>query len=280
MAIESMRFSRPRVSFSIAKRVLRRPSRCRRWLVRPAFEDGLALGRAGRWTVAMTMVASFVSAGVAVSQTAPSVASVSFTNDPTSGDTYGLAARIDVRVDFDRDVQVAYTGSPQLALEIGASTRLARYWYYSGRSVYFVHIVVAEDFDSDGIGIPANGLRLDGASITLATDSAVRADVSHDAVADDSTRKVDGTIVSAPRVDGVFFPDDQPPRDGETYGPGEEIAASVSFDKAVSVTGMPQLVIQVGSQSRENHALAPRTTPWQPWDEDHVLLHGPARGRR
>ena len=207
------------------------------------------------WAIVTVVAGVFTCIGQSAAQTAPAVTSVSFTNSPLSGDTYEFGARIDLRVEFDENVRVAYPGSPQLTLGIGATTRQARYWYYSGNSLYFEHIVQAEDVDSNGISVPADALSLNGASITFAEDSAVGVDLSHEAVADDTSRKVDGRIVSAPRIDGVFFPNDQPPRNGETYGPGEEVAVSVSFDKAVAVTGLPQMMIQVGSESRE-------TTNW------------------
>ena len=209
--------------------------------------------RMPNWAIVTVVAGVFTCIGQSAAQTAPAVTSVSFINSPLSGDTYEFGARIDLRVEFDENVQVAYLGSPQLTLGIGATTRQARYWYYSGKSLYFAHIVQAEDVDSNGISVPADALS--GASITLAGDPAVAVDLSHEAVADDPHRKVDGRTVSAPKIDGVFFPDDQPPRNGETYGLGEEVAVSVSFDKAVAVTGLPQMMIQVGSESRE-------TTHW------------------
>ncbi|MCY3968720.1 MAG: putative Ig domain-containing protein [Acidobacteria bacterium] len=197
----------------------------------------------------MTMVASFVSAGVAVSQTAPRVVSVSFANEPVSGDTYGFAARIQLQVDFDQDVVVI--GSPRLALEVGSTLRQASYYYYSGATVHFVYLVQADDMDGDGITIPADALS--GATITLASDGSVSAALEHGAVAGGSGRKVDGSSVDEPRIVSWYIQGS--PRTGDTYGLGEEIYAAFEFDRGVTVTGEPRLPIQIGERTRN-------TTRW------------------
>ena len=217
------------------------------------------LQESARWAIGIALGCLSLSAGGAGAQVAPVVTSVSITNSPTSGDTYyGFAARIQARVDFDQDVVVG--GSPRLALEVGSRSRHASYYYYSGASIFFVYLVQAEDMDSDGIGIPANALSLNGASITLASDRSVSAALEHGAVAGGNGRKVDGSAVAAPQVVSWYF--QQSPRIGDTYRAGEEIYAAFEFDRAVTVTGEPRLPIQVGAKRRE-------TTRW---------AHGPTSG--
>lgn len=201
----------------------------------------------------MTVTVFFVGAGAAVSQATPRVTSVSFTNSPTTGDTYGFAARTDVRVDFDDNIQVAYPGSPQLALEVGSKIRQASYSFYGGPSVYFVYLVQAEDVDNDGIGVPADALSSNGASITHASDRSVSAVLEHGAVAADGARRVDGSEVAPPRIVSWFV--QESPRSDDTYGPGEQNYAAFEFDRAVTVTGEPRLPIRVGERLRE-------TTSW------------------
>ena len=210
----------------------------------------------GGWAITVAIACLFAWTGQAAAQTAPKVTSVSFTNGPVDGDTYGFAARIQARVDFDQDVLVL--GSPQLALEVGSTLRQASYFYYSGATVHFVYLVQADDTDGDGITIPADALS--GATITLASDGSVSAALGHGAVAGGSGRKVDGSDIGAPRIVSWFF--QWSPRSGDTFGVGEQIYVAFGFDRSVTVTGEPRLPIQIGARTRE-------TTSW---------AHGPDSG--
>ena len=122
---------------------------------------------------------------------------------PPSGDTYERGERVRVWVEFDRDVIV--TGSPQVALTIGSQTRQAIYSGYSTFAVpgvvgtfvdedvlSFDYMVQAIDRDEDGISIAANALALNGGTIKHAADRTSDADLTHDAVAADPGRKVNG----------------------------------------------------------------------------------------
>ena len=141
--------------------------------------------------------------GSAVS--APAVSAIYLDNHvpPPTGDTYVLGERVRVWVEFDKEIIV--TGSPQVALTIGGETKQA---HYSGFSVAvtpdggtivdkdvlsFDYRVQATDRDEDGVGIPANALVLNGGTINHAGDGTTDADLTHDAVPADPTRKVDGS---------------------------------------------------------------------------------------
>ncbi|MDE0449963.1 MAG: hypothetical protein OXH96_25125 [Spirochaetaceae bacterium] len=136
---------------------------------------------------------------------APAVSAIYLDNHvpPPTGDTYVLGERVRVWVEFDKEITV--TGSPQVALTIGGETRQA---YYSGFSVAvmsdggtmvdkgvlsFDYYVQATDRDEDGVGFPANALNLNGGTIKHAGDGSTDADLMHDAVRPDPTRKVDGS---------------------------------------------------------------------------------------
>ena len=108
----------------------------------------------------------------------------------------------------------------------------------------------AGDLEEDSVSIPANALTLNGGSIALAGDSSVAADLTHDAVVpgDGLDRRVDGSIVVAPRVTSVSFADS--PFGRHTYGSGETIAVRVAFDKVLTVSGGPGLQLTVGAQTR------------------------------
>ena len=137
--------------------------------------------------------------------TAPALTAIYLDNHvpPPTGDTYVRGEGIRVWVEFDKEVTV--TGSPRVALTIGGHTRHAD---YSGFSVMvtadggtivdkdvlsFDYFVQATDRDEDGVGIPANALALNGGTIKHAGDGSTDADLAHEAVPADPTRKVDGS---------------------------------------------------------------------------------------
>ena len=127
--------------------------------------------------------------------TAPSVTSVAFCCGlPLGGDTYARGEKISAVVYFNKPVSV--TGSPRLALSVGANTRQAAFerlhaWDFAA---IFSYTVQAGDTDTDGVSIAASALNLNGGTITLGADSSVNATLTHKAVAAASARKVDGSI--------------------------------------------------------------------------------------
>ena len=93
--------------------------------------------------------------------TPPGVSDIYFVSSPARGDTYELGEMIELFVEFDR--VVAVTGSPRVALTIGAHTRYAAYFAWSSgedRYLHFSYAVQERDRDERGIGIPANALEL------------------------------------------------------------------------------------------------------------------------
>ena len=177
----------------------------------------------------------------------PRVTSIVIDDSPSSGDTFRYGERIDVLVHFDRAVGIDWENPPRVALQIGTRTRYASYWYH-GSYIHFTYVVTAEDRDTDGISIPANAMAADGASVFLASDRSVVADLSHEAVAADPQHKVDGSLVRAPGVETIFFQGGS--SRGDVYGLGDRIVVGVHFDTSVTVTGEPQLRIQIGEHIR------------------------------
>ena len=212
-----------------------------------------------------------------------------FISTPVRGDTYELGETVEVEVEFDRAVTV--TGTPQVALTIGAQTRYAAYSESWGeeRHAYFSYVVQAGDRDEDGIGIAADALLLNGGTITAADGTTV-ADLTHAAVAPDRDRKVDGSSdVTPPRVTALYF--DSSPAKGDTYELGETVEVVVEFDGAVEATGEPLVALTIGTQTRHatwfgwvNHSLRFRyTVQVGDRDEDGIsiatnaLASGPQR---
>ena len=69
------------------------------------------------------------------------------------------------------------------------------------------------------------------------------------AIENSSLHKVDGSRASAPSVTDVRI--ESSPRSGDTYGLAEEVEVTVWFDRAVDVTGRPQLALTMDSQMRQ-----------------------------
>ena len=161
-------------------------------------------------------------------------------------DTYELGEEIQVWVEFDKAVTVS--GSPQVALTIGAETRYAVHDSSFGRHAHFSYTVQEGDRDDDGISIAANALALAGGTVK-GPDGTTDADLTHDAVAAEHNRKVDGNRdVAPPRVRDIYL--DSSPARGDTYQLGETIKVEVEFDKAVKTTGEPRLALAIGTRTR------------------------------
>ena len=174
---------------------------------------------------------------------APTVTGVEVTSDPSSGDTYGPGEVIRISVTFDEAVDV--TGTPQLTIDMDPAewgAKQAAYESGSGSTtLVFAHTVVEPNISTRGIAVLANTLALNGGDIeSKATDT--DADLSHTGLNHDSDHKVNWRL-GAPTVTGVEVTSD--PKNGDTYGLGEVIRISVTFDEAVDVTGTPQLTIDM-----------------------------------
>ncbi len=134
--------------------------------------------------------------------TPPEVSRVSISSSPGSDQTYAIGDEIEVTVTFNETVKV--TGTPQLALRVGARTRTAG--YESGmdtEALVFAYEVADGDEDTDGVSVGANQLRLNGGTIKDEAENA--AELAHEAVAADMGHQVDGVrpaFVSA-AVDGA-----------------------------------------------------------------------------
>ena len=136
--------------------------------------------------------------------TPPRVRRIALLTSPAKGDTYGAGETVEVVVEFDRAVRA--TGSPQVALTIGTQTRHATFFSWSTQSLFFEYTVHGADRDEDGISIAANALALNNGTIRHAADGRTDAGLTHDAVADDSTRKVNGSQAT-PRTSALFEAD-------------------------------------------------------------------------
>ena len=133
---------------------------------------------------------------------AAAVTAVALSSTPIADSTYKLGETIQAAVAFSKPVIV--TGTPQLALSVGANARNAD--YVEGPSgttrLVFEYTVVEGDADTDGIAIAAN-------SLTLGTDGAIvdadgaRAILDHDALAAQGSHKVTGLLTDPVLTGGI-----------------------------------------------------------------------------
>ena len=202
----------------------------------------------------------------ASASTAPTITMIEFTSSPASGDTYTRGERIDIKVEFDGSVEISNPHLLRLALRVGSVTeQVPRVSSTSTRSLQFFYTVKQSDLDADGISVPANPLSLNGAAITVPGDPDTAITLTHAGIADDATRKVDGSQVAAPTVQTILF--QTTPLMGDTFRRGETIQVNVDFDKTLRVTGQPQLALTIGTSVR-NASFVP-----SPVAATHVRFH-------
>ena len=179
----------------------------------------------------------------------PMVTWMDFDRPPGSDNTYSRGEIIRVNLGFSERVVV--TGTPRLTLTIGTATRTVAMDHSWSDGLAFLYEVQADDSDSDGISIAANALRLNGATIRDSGGNDADLDLGEEAITNDADRKVDGSIVTAPRIRDIYFRDGRRPASGDTYELGGIVEVHVAFDKSVTVTGTPQLALTVGTQTRQ-----------------------------
>ena len=177
-------------------------------------------------------------------ETGPSIASVAIISDPGEDGAYGDGDEIRVSVAFTPPGEVTVTGTPQLTLDIGGAARTADYktFNYDGvTSLVFAYTVMASEDDSDGISIPANAISLNGGTIGSADADA---NLDHAAVPANAGHRVD----TAPSISYVAFLNIT--QEGRLYTEGELIELEAAFTEAVTVTGEPQLALDIGGETR------------------------------
>ena len=124
----------------------------------------------------------------------PTIVAVVFNNSPVEGDTYRAGEEISVGLRFSGQVRI--TGRPRLALTIGNAVRQATTYQDLSPMDFrsFGYTVQADDLDTDGLGIAANALTLNGGSIRSLSGVDAVLDLGSHAVASDPTRRVDGRL--------------------------------------------------------------------------------------
>ena len=182
----------------------------------------------------------------------PAVSGVEISSAPQAGGTYGAGEQIEIQVHFTRPVSV--TGSPELALAVGGQTRLAAWNSHGGArscgdayaSLAFAYTVQRPDADPDGIGVPADGLTLNGGTIRNSAGADARLPLGRFALSDAVGHGVDGSQATVPEVEGLWI--STRPHSGDIYGLGETIEMGLQFSIEVKVTGAPRLALAIGGR--------------------------------
>ena len=183
---------------------------------------------------------------VTVNRAWAEIESVSFTSDPGAHNSYATGDVITVAVTFDAPVSVdTADGTPYVEVLVGNYYRNAVFTSIdpANRVLTFAYTVTSGDSDQFGIEIEANALYLGGGSIKReGTD--LDAFIAHDALPEDSGHQVNKT----PRIAGNGVTITSTPRAApDTYGFGETIVFSVTFDSPVVVDtsgGEPRMVMR------------------------------------
>ena len=190
---------------------------------------------------------------------APRVASTGISSRPQNGTAYGAGEWIRVWVGFDREIEVS--GTPQLALTIGSQTRQANHYATGVTFAWFRYAVQSGDTDSDGIGVAADALALNGGTIQTAAGADADLDLGAWATLNADDHAVDGSTPATLVVRRLRIR--TTPQDGSAYETGEEIGVSIEFTGPIEASGAVQLDLDIGGSRRP--AVLDRTSTSTVW---------------
>ena len=112
-----------------------------------------------------------------------------------AGKTYGIGDTVGIDVTFSEAVTV--TGRPTLGLDVGVNSRKVGYVSGSGSAVLrFEYTVAADDLDSDGLAVKANGLEAPSGSSIVTVAQAEAVILRHGSFSNPA-HKVDGVLPTA-----------------------------------------------------------------------------------
>ncbi|WP_198031744.1 Ig-like domain-containing protein [Bradyrhizobium sp. Ec3.3] len=191
---------------------------------------------------AATLTAASVAdnASYKVDTTAPTVSSEAITSATgIQNSTLNVGDVVSVTATFSETVTV--TGTPQLQLNVGGTLVQANYASGSGsNALVFTYTIQSGQTDTNGISLNANALSLNNGTITDTAGNA--ATLAAAAVADNASYKVDTT---APTVNGEAITSGTGIQNN-TLNVGDIVSVTATFSETVTVTGTPQLQLNVG----------------------------------
>ena len=113
-----------------------------------------------------------------------------------------------------------------------------------GLTMIFSYTVIKGDLDTDGLGIAANALSLNGGTIrdTAGNDAVL----THEALADSSGHMIDGV---PPEITSIEIISD--PGEDDTYAARDTIKLSITFSERLEIDfGTPRLRLDIGGKTR------------------------------
>ena len=174
----------------------------------------------------------------------PYVTNASVVSSPARKGIYREAETIGISLAFDQMVEVE--GNPTIRLALGNGEVDATYSSGSGtRTLVFAYLVQEADKDADGISLPARASAGIGGDATIRTvGTGVEANRVIPGIDDLDGHEVSGRV----QVISVLVTSD--PGDDATYENMDTIEVSVKFDDEVTVTGTPQLALNLDGDSK------------------------------
>ena len=141
-------------------------------------------------TETKTVAAAGSETGDQADEALPYVRTVEISSSPQERRSgYGIDDLVSVVVTFSEPVAV--TGAPIVGLRVGKDAKQAVYESGAGGSkLVFAYSVAEGDEDTDGVGVEANSLSLDGG--TIRGESGKDAVLTHEGLGDDPLQPVDG----------------------------------------------------------------------------------------
>ena len=172
----------------------------------------------------------------------PLVTAAAVTSTPARGGVYRAGETVSISLTYDRPVVVE--GTPSVALEIGDHHAEATYRGGSGtNTIEFGYEVQVHDLDVDGFALPA----ADGQSFHDGTVYSAGREIELVATYPGFVSQEAHRIAGQVYVTEVSMGSD--PGDDDTYEPGDVIQILISFDDKVTVTGSPQISLDLGGTS-------------------------------
>ena len=178
------------------------------------------------------------------------ITGIEITSRPANGISYLAGEAIAVAVTYDEAVAVTTTsGTPTLAIEIDVA-QAAPYTSISSDNLVltFSYTIAGDDQDQNGIAILAGSIDLSGGTIT-GQGTSTAANLAYPRIGRDATQKVN----TDPRViSGGVAVTSSPAAKTDTYGVGETIRFTATFDSPVAVdttSGTPVLEFRLANSS-------------------------------
>ena len=172
----------------------------------------------------------------------PRVTASAISSAPARDGVYRAGETVSISLTYDRPVVVE--GTPSVALEIGDHHAEATYRSGTGtNAIEFGYDVQVHDQDVDGFALPAGEGQSFHDGTIYSAGREIELVATYPGFASQEAHRIAGQVY----VTDVSMGSD--PGDDDTYEPGDVIRVLVRFDDEVTVTGTPQLSLDLGGSS-------------------------------